>query len=130
MYLCCNETLLNPSFMRKGIFIMALLFVGCLYAQEQTEPQLEKVGTVVKATYFHDNGEIAQTGYLLKGRLHGQWFKYDKEGKKIASGKYVDGKRSGKWFFWTDEVLKEVDFIDNRIAYVKNWNQSEVVSVH
>ncbi|MEM7484362.1 MAG: nicotinic acid mononucleotide adenyltransferase, partial [Bacteroidota bacterium] len=103
-------------------------FSVCIAAQG-TEPTLEKVGKMVKATYFHENGEIAQTGYLLKGKLHGQWFKYDTNGKKIASGKYDEGKRAGKWFFWEGQILKEVDFADNRIVNVKNWNQSELVSV-
>lgn len=116
--------------MKTRIVMMALLFVGFTYAQQETEPKLENVGKVIKATFFHDNGEIAQTGYMLKGKLHGQWFKYNREGKKIASGKYENGERSGKWFFWNEGILKEVDFVDNRIANVKNWNQSEVVSVH
>lgn len=97
---------------------------------QNTDPVLEKVGKMVKATYFHDNGEIAQTGYLMKGKLHGLWLKYDVNGKKIASGKYENGKRTGKWLFWQENVLKEVDFVDNQIVNVKNWNQSEVVSAH
>ncbi len=115
--------------MRKAVFILALMLSVYMYPQD-TEPSLEKVGKMVKATYFHDNGEIAQTGFLLKGKLHGQWLMYDVNGKKIASGKYKDGKREGKWFFWEANILKEVDFENNRITYVKNWNQSEVVAIH
>ncbi|WP_313777809.1 nicotinic acid mononucleotide adenyltransferase [Flagellimonas meishanensis] len=87
------------------------------------------MGKIVKATYFHENGEVAQTGYLMNGKLHGQWLMYALDGKKIASGKYVEGKKSGKWFFWENQILKEVDYDDNRIVNVKNWNQSEVVAV-
>lgn len=108
--------------------ILGVLFSVYMYPQN-TEPTLEKVGKMVKATYFHDNGEIAQTGYLMKGKLHGQWLMYDVDGKKIASGKYENGKRTGKWLFWQDEVLKEVDFVDNQITGIRNWNQSQVVSV-
>lgn len=114
--------------MKKAIFFLAVMFSVCMYPQD-TEPTFEKVGKVVKATYFHENGEIAQIGYLLKGKLHGQWFMYNVDGKKIASGKYNEGKKSGKWFFWEAQILKEVDFANNRIVNVKNWNQSEVVSV-
>jgi len=96
----------------------------------QTEPTLEKVGEMVKATYFHENGEIAQTGYLLEGKLHGEWLMYNTEGEKLASGRYTNGKKAGKWFFWQNDILKEVDFTDNRIVNVKNWNQSEVVSIN
>ncbi len=114
--------------MKKAVFFLAMMFSVCIYAQN-TEPTVEKVGKMVKATYFHENGEIAQTGYLINGKLHGQWFMYNTDGKKIASGKYIEGKKSGKWFFWKDEILKEVDYDANRIVNVKNWNQSEVVSV-
>ncbi|TMU54862.1 toxin-antitoxin system YwqK family antitoxin [Flagellimonas algicola] len=114
--------------MKKAIFFLAVMFSVGMYSQN-IEPTMEKVGDMVKATYFHENGEIAQTGYFLNEKLHGQWFMYNLEGKKIASGKYVDGKKSGKWFFWKDEILKEVDFVENRIVHVKNWNQSEIVSV-
>jgi len=94
------------------------------------KPTFEKEGKMIKATYFHDNGEIAQTGYLVSGKLHGQWYMYNVEGKKVATGKYNNGKRTGKWLFWNGDILKEVDFVDNRIANVKKWNQSEVVSVN
>ena len=115
--------------MKRSIILLAILFSVCTYAQN-IKPTFEKEGKMVKATYFHENGEIAQTGYLLEGKLHGQWYMYSAEGKKLATGKYLNGQRAGKWFFWKDDILKEVDFEDNRIAYVKNWNQSEIVSVN
>ncbi|RYC50744.1 toxin-antitoxin system YwqK family antitoxin [Flagellimonas olearia] len=114
--------------MKKAIFFMALMFSVYMYPQD-TQPTFEKVGKMVKATYFHENGEMAQTGYYLNGKLHGQWLMYNAEGKKIASGAYMDGQRTGKWFFWEGDLLREVDFSDNRIASVKNWNQSEIVSI-
>jgi len=114
--------------MKKAIFFLAVMFSVCMFAQ--TEPTLEKVGKMVKATYFHENGEIAQVGYLKDGKLHGEWLMYDDEGKKLASGRYANGKKTGKWFFWKDDILKEVDFAENRIVNVKNWNQSEIVSIN
>ena len=114
--------------MKNAILFLAMLFSVYMYSQD-VKPTFEAVGKMVKATYFHENGEIAQTGYLLKDKLHGQWFMYNTEGKKIASGKYVEGVRQGKWFFWEGEILKEVDFKDNKIVGVKNWNSAEAVSV-
>ncbi|NAY91458.1 nicotinic acid mononucleotide adenyltransferase [Muricauda sp. JGD-17] len=114
--------------MNKAIFFLVVMFSVCMYSQG-TEPTFEKMGDMVKATYFHENGEIAQTGYLLNGKLHGQWLMYDANGKKMASGKYLEGQKSGKWFFWEDEILREVDYDKNRIVNVKNWSQSEVVAV-
>ena len=115
--------------MKKAVFFLAIMFSVCMFSQE-TEPTLEKVGKMVKATYFHDNGEVSQTGYMLKGKLHGDWLMFDTNGKKMAAGKYDNGKKTGKWFFWKEDILREVDFSDNRIVNVKDWSQSEVVSVN
>ena len=114
--------------MKQVVCILIVFLSFGVYAQN-TKPTFEKVGKVVKATYFHDNGEIAQTGYLLKGKLHGEWFMYDTAGKKIAEGNYIEGKKSGKWFFWNDNQLKEVDFLANKLVNVKSWNNAEIVSV-
>lgn len=115
--------------MKRAVLLLAAIFTIGAYAQE-TKPSYEQVGKMVKATYFHDNGEISQTGFYLDGKLHGQWRMYDELGKKIATGKYDMGKRSGKWFFWEDESLKEVDFTDNRITNVVRWNNAEAVAVN
>lgn len=115
--------------MKKAILLLAIVCSLHTYAQD-IEPTFEKEGKMIKATYFHENGTVAQTGYMVSGKLHGQWYMYDNEGKKIATGKYNDGERSGKWLFWDGDFLKEVDFVDNRIANVKKWNQAEIVSVN
>lgn len=106
----------------KGItLIFALIFSVIINAQE-VKPVFQQDGDVLKATYFHDNGEVSQEGQFLNGKLHGEWKMYDVDGKKIAMGEYVDGKKSGKWFFWEGKMLKEVDFVDSKIANVTQWN--------
>jgi hypothetical protein len=36
-------------------------------------------------------------------------------------GEYTQGKKTGKWFFWDAEILREVDFVDSKIANVTEW---------
>ncbi len=96
---------------------MALFFSAALMAQE-AKPTFEKEGEMLKGTYFHANGEIAQTGYFMDGKLHGVWKMFDENGNKIATGTYTNGKKTGKWYFWKGEELSEVDFIDSKIASV------------
>ncbi|GLU43041.1 toxin-antitoxin system YwqK family antitoxin [Allomuricauda sp. NBRC 101325] len=115
--------------MKKAVFFVALMFTAFISAQD-VKPTYEKEGKMVKATYYHDNGEIAQVGTMLNGKLHGTWFMFNEQGKKIASGQYENGMKTGKWFFWKEDVLREVDYTDSRIANVKDWNQGEVVSVN
>ncbi len=115
--------------MKKAVLFLAVMFAVGVSAQD-TEPTFEKMGNMVKATYFHDNGEIAQTGYMLNGKLHGDWVMFNVEGKKIATGQYENGQKTGKWFFWKNDELSEVDFTDNRIVEVKNWSQGDAVTVN
>lgn len=117
--------------MKNITLIAALLFSGFLFAQEpNVKPILEKDGDLVKATYFHDNGEIAQTGSYKDGKLHGEWKAYDVEGKKVASGKYEEGKKVGKWFFWNQEGLSEVNFENSKIASVTKWSNAGSIVVN
>ncbi len=115
--------------MKLVTILLALTFSLGMSAQDN-KPTFEKKGDLTKATYFHDNGEIAQTGYFLEGKLHGQWKMFDETGKKIAKGNYEMGKRTGKWFFWEGEVLKEVDFTDNRIASVVESKNAKPVVIN
>lgn len=115
--------------MRKAVLIIMALGLTFTYAQKK-EPTFEREGKMVKATYFHDNGLIAQTGYMLKGKLHGDWTMFDAKGEKIAEGRYENGMKQGTWFFWEGELVKEVSFVDSKIAAVKDWNASEGVTVN
>jgi len=112
--------------MKTIILSLAILFSVGLSAQND-KPVFEKDGDMVRATYYHQNGVVAQTGHFLEGKLHGKWKMYNVDGKKIALGEYNQGVRTGKWFFWEGEVLKEVDFVDNKIASVNKWNNSSPV---
>ncbi|MGB5819072.1 MAG: nicotinic acid mononucleotide adenyltransferase [Saonia sp.] len=115
--------------MKTITILLALVFSSAIYAQDH-KPTFEKEGNLVKATYFHEDGMVAQTGYFLNGKLHGEWKMYNKEGEKIALGKYAEGKRTGKWFFWQGEALQEVDYEDSKIAHLVERNNSKPVVVN
>lgn len=116
--------------MRK-ILSLLLLVVGAVYMQAQdVNPVYEKEGDMVKATYFHDNGTIAQLGFYQDGKLHGEWVMFDEAGKKVAIGQYKKGVKSGKWFFWKGDLLQEVDYSNNQIVSVVNWNNGEAVAIN
>lgn len=113
----------------KGItLIFALIFTVVINAQD-IKPVYEQNGDMLKATYFHDNGAVSQEGHFLNGKLHGEWKMFGEDGQKIAMGEYNQGKKTGKWFFWDDRTLKEVDFVDSKIANVTQWNSAGQVVV-
>lgn len=110
--------------MKNIITLIAL--VGCIAfssAQEQEKDIFEREGNLIKATLFHDNGEVSQTGfYTLEGKLHGDWVSFSNDGVKTAEAHYDNGVKSGKWFFWQDNnILKEVDYSESRITSVNTW---------
>jgi antitoxin component YwqK of YwqJK toxin-antitoxin module len=63
----------------------------------------------------------------LDGKLHGKWVAYNEDGTKQSLGEYSNGTKVGKWFFWNENTLSEVDFNDNRIAEVKKWSKDALV---
>ena len=115
----------------KKIFIVALLFcVAFSYAQKDRTLTLNEETNLIEVTYFHDNGQVSQTGFYTKeGKLQGEWYSYCQEGNKIVSAKYDEGKKVGKWFYWENNNLKEVDYSDNAVASVSEWtNKTTIVA--
>ncbi|RZJ73368.1 membrane-binding protein [Flavobacterium sp.] len=108
----------------KKYFIAAAMLVSAFVSAQEKEPKLEAVGQMVKATYFHDNGQIAQQGYFKEGKAEGKWISYDATGNKKAMGEYTNGEKTGKWFFWNEKSLSEVDYSGSRVSAVHSWNQA------
>lgn len=117
--------------MKKILVILAFIFSATMLAQD-VKPTLEKVGDLVKATYFHSNGQIQQQGFYKDKKLHGKWVSYNAEGKKISTGTYKNGVKTGKWFFWEGEgdKLSEVNYENNQIASIKTWDENSNVVVN
>lgn len=116
--------------MKLYISILAL-FLGTAFgfSQEEKKVSVEEVNGKLQATYYHDNGTVAQQGEFCKGgKLQGEWISYDTEGNRVAIGNYKDGQKVGKWFFWSGQTLKEVDFINSKIVKVNEWNNKEAVA--
>jgi len=119
------------DFMKQYIYL--LFFSIGLFSVAQTEqgPKLEVRGDMVLATYFHDNGTIHQQGFFSKdGNLNGLWTSYDPQGKKVSQGYYSNGIKTGQWLFWTEDTLKEVDFVDSKIINVSEWQQKSDLALN
>lgn len=116
--------------MKRIVMFFAFLVSVSTFSQEQINPKLEKVGDEIKATYFHENGVIKQEGFFNEqGKLQGTWTSYDTQGNKLAIGNYDNGRKVGKWFFWNDDTLKEVDFLEFKIASVNEWKNNSKLAV-
>jgi antitoxin component YwqK of YwqJK toxin-antitoxin module len=105
--------------MKSTLILTAVLFSGMMFAQENN-PKLEVVGKMVKATYYHENGKVQQEGLFKDGKLDGVWTSYSALGNKISTGEYENGIKTGKWIFWNENNLTEVDYSNSVISTVKN----------
>ena len=116
----------------KNYILITLIFIGTtVYAQCAQQSKFETKGDLISATYFHDNGAIQQEGtFDKKGKLDGLWISYNENGVKLSQGNYDKGLKTGKWFFWTEESLKEVDYIDSRITNVNEWNSKSELATN
>ena len=114
----------------KGItLIFALIFSVVINAQD-IKPVFEQDGEILKVTDLVLVQIGRQEGQFLNGKLHGEWKMYGEDGKKISMGEYTEGKKTGKWFFWDVKKLKEVDFVDSKIANVTEWNNVGQLAVN
>jgi antitoxin component YwqK of YwqJK toxin-antitoxin module len=113
--------------MKKYLFIATMQVCGMASAQDKA-PKLEAYGDLVKATYYHENGKVQQTGFFKDGKLEGQWVAYDAAGVKQSVGEYSNGEKTGKWVFFDDAALTEVNYSGNVVASVKRWKEEAVVN--
>lgn len=99
----------------KNILVFAIaLFTSVAFAQKERTLTLNKETNLIEVVYYHDNGEVSQTGfYTADGKLEGQWLSFDKEGKKLVTAFYKNGKKVGKWIYVIDGTLKEVDYTNS-----------------
>lgn len=117
----------TPNFMKKSILFIAVLFISITsYAQEKPDMKLNKETNLIEATYFHSNGEVSQKGtFNLEKQLHGEWLSFNDQGETITVGSYDKGVKTGKWLFWANDVLKEVEYSENIIAAVTETKNTE-----
>lgn len=115
--------------MKRISFLSFLLIPFLTFAQQNIQDRevtLLEDQNLIQAVYFYENGNIQQKGtYNLDGQLHGEWESYTLEGEKRSMGMYLNGKKHGKWFFWDQDVLKEVDYTHNSIASVQQWKEGD-----
>ncbi len=106
--------------MQRMTVLLAVLFIStAVFAQKEKELRLNQETNLIEATYYHENGEVSQQGtFNLDRKLHGEWISYNKEGDRVSIGSYDNGVKTGKWIFWSEGVMKEVEFSNNAIASV------------
>ncbi|MEZ4857558.1 MAG: nicotinic acid mononucleotide adenyltransferase [Flavobacteriaceae bacterium] len=117
--------------MKKLLMVFTFsLLTGASFSQEKVQDQFVKEGNVIKATLYHENGTVAQTGfYTLDNKLVGEWISYSTEGKKTAVAHYNNGNKVGTWYFYQGNEIKEVNYSSSKIAQVTSYKVTDAVVV-
>lgn len=113
--------------MKKVVICAFLLFVFSL--QAQTKPKYESVGDLVEVTYFYKDGTVREKGFFKNKKLEGTWLSFDERGNKTAIAHYKNGKKTGKWFLWHKEGLREVNYKNSMVASVQNWREETKIAI-
>jgi hypothetical protein len=115
--------------MKKILTLIILCLATIGYAQEN-KPTFKAQGDLVKATYYYEDGSISTQGYFKDKKLTGEWIRFDKQGNKTQIANYENGKKVGKWFVWTKESLKEINYNNNAIVSVNLWKYEAKLAVN
>jgi hypothetical protein len=126
-FVALDKLLIFTAMKRYALLMILMLSASSLLAQEKKKDiYVLTVDNLIEATLHHDNGVVAQKGFYTKdGKLHGEWTSYDTEGNKTAIATYNQGVKTGKWFFFIEDDIKEVTFMESRIAKVTTWKASD-----
>ena len=116
--------------MKNTIFLLAFLICAVSFGQQKRDLKLNENTNLIDVTYYHDNGVVSQTGaYTLDGKLQGKWLSFNVQGEKTVSANYDNGNKVGKWFYWNNETLKEVDYSNNTIASVVEYEVKGALTI-
>ena len=119
--------------MKTYFFTLVCMIAFTTNAQDvqTTTPVTVKEGNLTKVSFYHENGQVAQEGYLKNNKLHGKWVKYADNGELLCIANYSRGKRKGTWLFWdNNKNLTEVEFKNNKILQQLTFtSEARVVAV-
>ena len=114
----------------KKVIVLIVFFISTIGFAQEKEPTFEKAGDLVKATYYSEDGKIRVEGFFKNKKLTGEWTSFDREGNKTQIAHYKNGKKVGKWFVWSGEFLKEINYADNVIVSVNNWRSESKLTIN
>ncbi len=114
-YIFVEEVLTITPYNMKNILIIAIaLFTSMTFAQKEKSLTLNKETNQIDAVYYHNNGEVSQTGtFTADGKLDGKWISFDEAGEKTTVAYYKEGKKVGKWIHFIDGEKKVVSYENN-----------------
>ena len=96
---------------------------GKLLSEWNCEPADPTTARISTLRAWWPDGSMRMEGHLRGGREHGEWTSYDRDGRSMETGAYVDGRRHG-WWTCTDPSTGD----EQRIYYARGLPIPDVQS--
>lgn len=130
VYICKGNVNIKTYMIMKNIITIIILTLSSIGYSQKIQPKFEASGELIKATYFYEDGSIKTHGYFKDKKLTGEWVSYDIYGYKTQLAYYKNGKKVGKWFMWTKEALREINYENNVVVSVNVWKPDSKVALN
>ncbi|CAA0141085.1 toxin-antitoxin system YwqK family antitoxin [Tenacibaculum maritimum] len=114
--------------MNKILILACMLSVASMQAGDK-KPTYEKVGDLIKVTYYYSNGNVKEQGFFKDKKLTGTWECFDESGAKTVIAYYEEGKKVGKWLLWKGSLLREINYENYVIANVQTWKEDTKIAI-
>lgn len=112
----------------KNIIVIFVLSLATLTYAQENKPTYTAEGDLVKVTYYFEDGSIKTQGFFKDKKLTGEWAHFDQDGNKTQIAFYNNGMKVGKWFIWSKDSLKEINYENNAVASVNEWKTESKVA--
>ena len=63
--------------------------------------------------WWYENGKILREERYRRGKENGFMVEYDREGNEINKGEYIDGYKTGLWFYTVNDYTEEGEYLNN-----------------
>ncbi len=70
---------------------------------------------------FFENGNLKESGKMLKDKRHGTWKKYSDSGQIINEAHYINGNKDGVWKVWDENGMLRLEFQYNNGQRTGTW---------
>ena len=96
--------------------IIIILCLSCFCTKAQTDTIINK--TRYNHVEYYNPKQIKSIGNIKDSLKTGKWTYFKPDGKILAKGEYLNGKKIGKW--------KYVDY--NNKKYIRKWYENQQLS--
>lgn len=110
--------------MKTLALLLALLINASLIAQVSSPTYVKVSSNKVKVTWFHENGQVKETGYFIDDKKDGVWEHFNEKGIKISEASYNDGMKDGNWSVWNENgvMLYHLVYENGKRKLATQWD--------